>query len=325
MKIKRNYLLIKYLLCGLISLSLLSCHLYLDCFLDKPYSRGRWYKCGGAFNGTNPSMSADGKKIIFASTHYGLGDIIKINSDGTGWERLTNSKAYEGEPSFSPDGEKIVFVSERSGTGEIYIMNADGSDQTRLTINDDYDGAPSFSPDGTKIVFDRVVSDEACQRKRSQVFIMNADGTDQKRLTYGYTSAGRPSFSPDGKKIIFTYRKGGYDFLAIMDADGSNVVDLMKNKEWGFSEPFFSSDGRSIVVMSNWTQKNSVEIHLMNILEKNPKRIFNYKKGDYFTEHPTFINEDKKIMFYSSTSDDGGEIRTINIDGSDLKVISKTY
>jgi Tol biopolymer transport system component len=304
---------------------LLSCSLHLDCGPNKPYSRGEWYRCGGAYKGTNPSMSADGRKIVFGSARYGLGDIVKINTDGTGWERLTNTKAYEGEPSFSPDGTKIVFVSERSGNGEIYIMNIDGSEQNRLTISDYYNGKPSFSPDGTKIIFTRVVPDEGKKRKSSQIFIMNADGTDQKRLTFGYTSTGPPSFSPDGKKIIFTYRKEGTDFLSIMDVDGSNVFDLIKNKEFGFSEPSFSSDGLNIVFMSNWTEKENVEIHLMDILEKKPKRILNYKKGDSFTEHPTFINKDTKIMFYTATSDDGGEIRTINIDGSNMNIIANTY
>jgi TolB protein len=270
-------------------------------------------------------MSADRKKIVFASTHYGLGDIVKINSDGTGWERLTNTKAYEGDPSFSPDGEKIVFVSERSGNGEIYIMNSDGSEQTRLTISEYYNGRPSFSPDGTKIVFARVVSDEANQVKKSQVFIMNADGTDQKRLTYGYTSAGSPAFSPDGSKIIFTYRKEGHEHLAMMDLDDSNIVNLLKNKDYVFSEPSFSSDGRYIVFMSDWSQKGYVDIHLMDIKEKKPKHLITRKTGDAFIEHPTFIDEDTKIMFYTATSEDGGEIRTINIDGTDMKVIAKTY
>lgn len=325
MIIKNFVLLIKYWLFALILITLLSCNLHIDCGPNKPYSRGEWYRCGGAYKGTNPSMSADGKKIVFGSSRYGLGDIVIINADGTGWKRLTNTKAYEGDPSFSLDGEEIVFVSERSGNGEIYIMNSDNSEQTRLTISDYYNGRPSFSPDGTKIVFARVVPDKGRNRRSSQVFIMNADGTEQKRLTYGYTSAGPPSFSSDGEKIVFTYRKEGTDYLAIMNADGSNIVDLIKNKDYGFSEPSFSSNGRNIVFMSNLYQKDQVDIHLMDILERIPRHIVTRKKGDYFIEHPTFIDGDTKIMFFTATSEDGGEIRTINIDGSDMKVIAKTY
>ena len=318
-------LLIKYWSWGLMLITLLSCSAHFDCDSNKPYSRGEWYRCGGSWQGATPSMSSDGKRIVFGSARYGLGDIIIMNSDGTEWKRLTDTPAYEGDPSFSPDGGKIVFISERNGNGEVYIMNSDGSDQTRLTISDYYNGRPSFSPDGTKIVFARVVSDEAKQIKRSQVFIMNADGTDQKRLTYGYSSAGTPSFSPDGKKIIFTCRKEGTECLAIMDLDGSNVVNLIRDRDHLFSEPSFSSDGSKIVFMTDWHQKDHMDIHVMDIRETKPKHIMAKKNGDYFIEHPIFINKDTKIMFFAARSEKGGEICTINLDGSDLKVIAKSY
>jgi Tol biopolymer transport system component len=325
MRIKAMVLLIKYWLCGFMLITLLSCSAHFDCGANKPYSRGEWYRCGGTYQGANPSMSNDGKKIVFGSTRYGLGDIIIMNSDGTEWKKLTDTQAYEGDPSFSPDGGKIVFISERNGNGEIYIMNSDGSEQTRLTISDYYNGAPSFSPDGTKIVFDRVVSDEAWKIKRSQIFIMNVDGTDQKRLTYDFSSAGPPSFSPDGKKIIFTYRKEGTECLAIMDLDGSNVVNLIRDRDHYFSEPSFSSDGRNIVFRTDWHEKDHMDIHVMDIRETKPKHIKALKKGDYSIEHPTFINGDTKIMFFATRSEKGGEICTINLDGSDFKVIAKSY
>jgi Tol biopolymer transport system component len=110
-------------------------------FISAPYSndglaelgpRGKRYKFGGAYIGSDPSMSLDGSKIVFGSTRYGLGDICSVNSDGTNWMRLTKTPEYEGESSFSPDGDKIVFVSERDGNGEIYVMNSDGANQTRF-------------------------------------------------------------------------------------------------------------------------------------------------------------------------------------------------
>jgi Tol biopolymer transport system component len=323
MKITAIFSHIKYWSWGFILITLLSCHAHIDCGTSKSYSRGERYRCGGAYQGTNPSMSPDGKRIVFGSTRYGLGDIIIMNSDGTEWKRLTDTPAYEGDPSFSSDGKRIVFVSERDGNGEIYIMNSDGSEQTRLTASDYYNGEPSFSPDGAKIVFARVVLDEQQKRRRSQVFIMNIDGTDQKRLTYGDSSAGTPSFSPDGKKIIFTYRKEGNDLLAIMDKDGSNVVNLAKDHY--FSDPSFSPDGNNIVFMTDWHKKDYMDIHVIDIQEIKPKHIKAKKKGDYFIEHPTFINRGTKIMFFAARSEKGGEIRTINLDGSGLKIISYSY
>jgi TolB protein len=324
MKKQRIIPIFKYLLNGFVLVAILSCNLHFNCGSNKPYSRGEWYKCGGAYQGSNPSMSTDGKKIVFGSTRYGLGDIIIINADGTEWKRLTNTAAYEGDPSFSPDGEKIVFVSERDGNGEIYIMNSDGSDQKRLTISDYHNGAPSFSPDGRKIIFTRVVPGEGQKIKRSQIFIMSADGSDQKRLTYGNGLADTPSFSPDGKKIIFACRKEGTGCLAIMDLDGLNVETLISEDHF-FSGPSFSSNGQNIIFQSDLHSKDHIDIHLMDVREKKPKYIKTSKKGDYSIEHPTFIDGDAKIMFFAATSENGGEIRTINLDGSGLKIISKSY
>ncbi len=99
----------------------------------------------------SPNWSPDGKEIVWwsqrdfnpGSTTSRNPEIYKMNADGTGVTRLTDSAndpatpANEGNdlnPAWSPDGTKIVFNSSRSGdASEIYTMNADGSDVTRLT------------------------------------------------------------------------------------------------------------------------------------------------------------------------------------------------
>jgi TolB protein len=268
-------------------------------------------------------MSPDGTKIVFGSVRYGLGDVVIMKSDGTDWKRLTNTSAYEGEPSFSSDGKKIVFVSERDGNGEIYIMNSDGTDQTRLTTSEDYNSQPSFSPNGMKIVFTRNVLDEGQKRARPQIFIMNKDGTDQKRLTYNNSSSGNPSFSPDGKTIIFTYRKEGADLMGIMDVNGSNIVNLIKN--CNCSSPSFSPDGSKIVFQTDWHNKDSMDIYIMDLKDMTSKHVKAKKKGVFFIDNPTFVNNGKKIMFLAVTSEKGGDICTIDLDGSELRAILKNY
>jgi len=39
-----------------------------------------------------------------------------INVDGTGLQRITHSKDFDGFPMFSRDGKKIVFASNRYGS-----------------------------------------------------------------------------------------------------------------------------------------------------------------------------------------------------------------
>jgi TolB protein len=69
-----------------------------------------------------------------------------MNADGSGWTRLTDNPAIDGQANWSPDGTQIVFSSDRDGNYEIYFMNADGSGQTRLTDNPAGDEIPVWQP-----------------------------------------------------------------------------------------------------------------------------------------------------------------------------------
>jgi len=214
--------------------------------------RGDRFKKGGAYIGTNPSMSSDGAKIVFGSTRYGLGDICIVNSNGDNWMRLTYTAEYEGEPSFSPDGNRIVFVSERDGNGEIYIMNRDGSKQSRLTYYKHYDGNPSFSPDGSKIVFARNVSDLKTEGLKSHIFIMNVDGTEVKRITYGDAWYSGPKFSNDCRKLLFkSVWQGEQDATGIgmINVDGTGEIRLRKCFCY---YPSFSPDDNKILFVADW-------------------------------------------------------------------------
>ncbi len=71
----------------------------------------------------SPAISADGRKITFASNTDGNFEIYIMNIDGTGLLRLTRNFAADGSPSFSPDGKTIIFSSDRDGKNAIYEIN----------------------------------------------------------------------------------------------------------------------------------------------------------------------------------------------------------
>jgi Tol biopolymer transport system component len=97
-------------------------------------------------NGSVPSWSPDGRKIVFVSDRDGNYEIYVMNADGSGQRNLTGATTHESAPAWSPDGRKIAFTTKRDGNFEVYVMNADGTGQQNLTRNPAADRFPAWSP-----------------------------------------------------------------------------------------------------------------------------------------------------------------------------------
>lgn len=84
-------------------------------------------------DGTDPSWSPDGKRILFKSLDPADRWVVSL-VDGDG-SRLRQYR--EGvHPSFSPDGTRILYMSETRGPEPIWqirMMRADGSGDECLT------------------------------------------------------------------------------------------------------------------------------------------------------------------------------------------------
>ncbi|MCB0209770.1 MAG: SH3 domain-containing protein [Anaerolineae bacterium] len=101
---------------------------------------------------SSPVFSPDGRYIAVTSRLQGEYSIFRMNSDGGGRVRLTQTPLWvpvqadsDGElwndvsPTWSPDGSLIAFLTDRNGPWEIWLMNADGSNQRPMfsdEIND---------------------------------------------------------------------------------------------------------------------------------------------------------------------------------------------
>lgn len=125
----------------------------------------------------SPAFTPDGRAIVFVRAFGRNREICRMNANGTGQKRLTNSPGTDQTPVVSPDGAKIAWVSKRDGSYRIYSMNADGSRQKQLTRGRAPNFGPSFSPDGKRIVF------SSLRDGNQELYTMSAEGENVRRLT----------------------------------------------------------------------------------------------------------------------------------------------
>ena len=101
----------------------------------------------------SPSVSANGKWILFTSNRTGSFQVYRMDLKGNMVEQLTFMEGNCGAPHFSHDGKLITFFAEVNGNYEIFIMDHTGKNVTQLINDPAQDSYSSFSPDKRKIVF----------------------------------------------------------------------------------------------------------------------------------------------------------------------------
>lgn len=164
--------------------------------------------------------------VAYDTDRDGNWEIYKTNPDGTGTVNLTNNPGDDHAPAFSPDGDLIAFVSNRENGDEpgkfIYVMNADGSGVRQLTHEENCDD-PDWSYDGKMITYSN----------NGDIYIIKADGSGNSiNLTKDSPEEDMaPRWSPDGTKIAWLVKNQWGRNVYVMDADGSNIIQVGKNNQ----------------------------------------------------------------------------------------------
>jgi TolB protein len=85
-------------------------------------------------NDTGPSVSPDGRFVVFSSDRDGPGDLYVLEIATNALTRLTTGMGTRGGGSWSRTGSRLLFSAPgTSELEEIYIVNRDGSGLRRLT------------------------------------------------------------------------------------------------------------------------------------------------------------------------------------------------
>jgi TolB protein len=168
----------------------------------------------------SPSLSADGKWVVFTSERGGQSDLYRAHPDGTGLEQLTDDPAFDDQGALSPDGATVAFVSTRgNGMANIWLLDIARKKYTNLTKSASANFRPSWSPDGKWIAFSSERDSNPGRfpgqwehLQSTGIYVVHPDGTGLRRVTKAGGVAGSPSFSADSARILYyeTDETGAY-------------------------------------------------------------------------------------------------------------------
>jgi eukaryotic-like serine/threonine-protein kinase len=264
-----------------------------------------------------PSLSPDGKNIIFASDSNNDRNIYLQRVGGKNLTNLTpGSKESDTMPAYSPDGKYIAFRSERNPAG-IYVMEETGENVRRIS---DTGFHPSWTSDGKRVV----VSDRAAAVHTVHTIPNSAlwaidfkTGEKQKLETKG--DAIMPNCSPNGNRIAFWYvADGKQPNIATIPAEGGEPVVVAENdaSDWN---PVWSPDGKYLYYSSD--RSGSMNLWRVALDEKTGKQLSEPESittPSKYARHITFSRDGRMLGYvrYESQSN----VQAISFDAKTLKV-----
>lgn len=231
------------------------------------------------FENYYPSLSPDGKSVVFSANLTGIFEIYEMDLTSGNPIQLTNNLKEAYGPEISPDGRLIVFAANYTEASSIWLMDRDGGNVHQIFSDPGQDAVdPTWSPDGKRILF-------ALGKANEKILMtMTTEGTDVRTVSDIFHTRGRSDWSADGA-IIAAYAGSAPRWeIYFMNPDGSNLHQMTYSGR--NLAPSFSPDSQWMVYTSyggNNSDLNACEIYIMRIDGSENRRL---TENDYCDWQP---------------------------------------
>ena len=208
----------------------------------------------------DPTLSPDGKRMIFIKMLEGHEQLFMSDTDGRNERQMTRDATDKEDPAWSPDGRRLAFVVLGTGKNAMHVMNLDGSGDRVVSPATQSPIHPAWMPDGRSILYCTDDDLHPPQKNSAEVYRIDiATGTIATLITGGVNTYQVPS--PDRTRIAFRKMLGTNSEVFVANIDGSGITNLTDHpalEGW----PAWSPDGRRLAFAAN--RNSAYQIFVMN-------------------------------------------------------------
>jgi eukaryotic-like serine/threonine-protein kinase len=146
---------------------------------------------------SRPSVSNDGRYIVFASRQSGSTNIWRMDIDGTNRKQLTRSNT-DWNPQVTSDSRWVIYASAQSGQISIWKVWIEGGDPIQITNY--YSPLIAVSPKDGQIAYGY---DEQESLKRRVAIMSTEGGASTRVFDFPHPLRQGIRFAPDGRALTF--------------------------------------------------------------------------------------------------------------------------
>jgi len=204
-----------------------------------------------------PSMTPDGRYIVYVTTRNNLGHIWRMDADGSNQKQLTFGH-QQWSPNISPDGKWVIYVdSTEKEYPTTWKIPIEGGTPVQVSTSEAFQ--VYVSPRDGKMAFEPV------DRPEGQVrisVISPAGGEPVKTLTLPKTKASfYVRWTPDGRALAITDSRDGEANIWTMAVDGEGEAKPLTNfKTESIFDFAWSADGKQLAAIRGTSVRDAVLI-----------------------------------------------------------------
>jgi dipeptidyl aminopeptidase/acylaminoacyl peptidase len=191
-----------------------------------------------------PSLSPDGRWLLFVHTYEGIDRVAVVDSQGLNWPaQLVGGEDFYMQPCWHPNGEQVAWIAWnhpnmpwdgtylRQGMLEFPPGALPLISQTSTIAGDESTSIfqPEYSPDGRWLAY---ISD---QTGWWQLYLYSLDSGEHRQLTHEAAEHGLPAwvqglrtygFSPDSTRIYFIRNDQGFNSLWELEIETGQIQQV---------------------------------------------------------------------------------------------------